>query len=254
LRLAHDGYRDFELTIELGSTGTTAVLATLQAADVAPPSPPKPQPATGRPAPKAYLGVSIQNLTPESAKAFAAPDTSGALVEQVDPRGPAAAAGLQSGDVIRSFKGKALASAAELIGLVGAEEPGTEIGLEILRNGRALSLQVRLATPPTEARVTSFRVNQGSLAGLTLIELTDFWRKLLALPAKTQGVIVANIDPNSPAANAGIAKGDIIEEVNREKVSSLDDFRALAERAGGSVLLLLNRRGKARFFKLAAKP
>jgi hypothetical protein len=253
LRLAHDGYRDFEMTVELGSTGTTTVLATLQAAEVAPPSPPKPQPATARPAPKAYLGVGIQNLTPESAKAFAAPDTSGALVEEVDPKGPAAA-GLQSGDVIRSFKGKALANASELKGLVGAEEPGTEIGLGILRNGRALSLQVRLVAPPTEARLTSLHVSQGPFAGLTLIQLTDFWRKLLALPAETHGVIVSAVEQDSPAANAGIAADDIIEQVNREKVSSLDDFRALTGRARGSVLLHLNRQGKALFFTLAARP
>jgi hypothetical protein len=244
LRLAHDGYRDFEMPIELGSTGTATVVATLQAAEAVPPAPPKPQPATARPAPKAYLGVMIMNLTPESAKIFAAPDTSGTLVGEVDPKGPAATAGLKPGDVVRSFNGQALKNGEDLVSLVGSEEPGTEIGLGILRNGSALSLQVRLAAPPAEARVTSFRVGQGPLAGLTLTELTDFWRKILVLPAETHGVIVSAVEPNTPTANAGITSGDIVEQLNREKIGSLDDFRALAERARGNVFLHLYRQGK----------
>jgi hypothetical protein len=244
LRLAHDGYRDFEMPIELGSTGTTTVVATLQAAEATPPSPPKPQPAASRPVPKAYLGVLIMNLTPESAKIFAAPDASGTLVGEVDPKGPAAAAGLKPGDVVRSFNGRALANADELRGLVGAEQPDTEIELGILRNGSALSLQARLAAPPAEARVTSLRVDQGPLAGLTLTELTDFWRRFLGLPADTRGVIVNAVEQNTPAATAGITSGDVIEQLNREKIGSLDDFRALAERAQGNLFLHLYRQGK----------
>jgi hypothetical protein len=244
LRLAHDGYRDFEMPVDLGSTGTTTVVATMQAAEATPLSPPKPQPATARPAPKAYLGVMIINLTPESAKTFAAPDTSGALVEEVVPEGPAAAAGLKPGDIVRSFNGQALKNGEELVSRVGGEDPGTEIGLGILRDGTALSLQVRLAAPPTEAKVAWLHVSQGPLAGLTLTELTDFWRRLMALPVETRGVIVNAVEPNTPAANAGIAKGDVIEGVNREKVGSLDDFRALVERARGNVFLHLYRQGK----------
>jgi len=245
VRIALDGYRDDERTLDLAASSTTLVAVALQPAQVAPPpSPPKPVPTASVQAPRAYLGVSIQDLTPESAKAFAAPDTSGVLVVEVDPRGPAAAAGLKPGDIVRSFHGQAVKNAKELVSLVGADEPDREIGMEILREGSALRLQVRMATPPTEARFASFRVNQGPLAGLWFKELTEFWRKLLALPPNTPGVLVENIDPNSPAANLGIAAGDIIEEVNREKVSSPDNFRALAERPRGNVLLHLYRQGK----------
>ena len=249
LRLALEGYSDFEQTIDLAS-GSNTVMAALQTAHSAPP---QPNPTVSRGSPKAYFGVMIQNLTPETAQTSKSPDTFGALVQQIDPQGPAAAAGLKPGDVVRSYNGKPLKTSDELVALVGAEEPGTEVGLEILRNGDAQNLVVKLAAPPPGFS-HSVQITQGALRGLTLMDLTDFWRKALPLPPNTQGVVVNGIEPDTPAAQAGLVKGDVIKEVNRNKVSSLDDLQSLADKAQGSAVLLVNRQGKDLFIVLTVKP
>ena len=251
LRLALDGYHDFEQTIDLVSPGPNKVMAALQAGHAAPLPPPTP--TESKLAPKAYFGVMIQNLTPETAKTYMVPDTFGALVQQVDPRGPAAAAGLKSGDVVRSFNGEPVKSADELPSLVGAQEPGAEVALQFLRYGNIKSVVVKLGTTPADLS-KSVHVTQGPLRGLTFLELTDLWRKTMVLPDKTQGVVVSNIEPDTPAAQAGLVKGDVIEEVNRNKVSALSDVPALADQAQGNALLLVNRQGKEIFVVLAAKP
>jgi hypothetical protein len=251
LRLALEGYRDFEQTIDLSSPGPNKVTAALQVDHVAPPPPPVP--TASKQAPKAYFGVMIQNLTPETAKLYMSPDTSGALVQQVDPQGPAAGAGLKPGDVVRSFNGEPLKSADELVARVGAQEPGKEIRLQFLRYGNPKSVVVKLGAPPADLS-KSVRVTQGTLRGITFLELTDLWRKTMALPAKTQGVVVRDIEPDTPAAHAGLVGGDVIEEVNRNKVISLGDVPALAEKTEGDTLLLVNRQGKEMFIVLSSQP
>ncbi len=253
VRLALEGYRDFEQAIDLAAGGPLTVKAALEAAQAAAPPPPKVDPTLSRRAPKAYFGVMIQNLTPETAQTYKVPDTFGALVQQVDPRGPAAAAGLMIGDVVRSFKGEPLKSADELKALVGAQDPGSEVGLEVLRNGNIQIVVVKLVPVPADLS-KSVHVDQGALRGLTFVELTDLWRKTLALPEKTRGVIVNEVEPDTLAAQAGLVAGDVIVEVNRSKVSSLADIPALAARAGGPTVLLVNHQGKEMFVKFATKP
>lgn len=253
LRLALEGYRDFEQTVDLASASPTTVTAALQSAHAAPPPLPKPNPTAGKPPPKSYLGIMIQNLTAETAKLYMSPDTYGALVQQVDPEGPAAAAGLKAGDVIRSFNGEPLQSADELRARVGAQDPGTEVGLQVLRYGNLKIVVVKPAAPPANLS-KAVHVTQGSLRGLTFVELTDLWRKTLTLPEKTQGVVVSDIDPDTPGVQAGLAQGDVIEEVNRKKVISLSELTALAEKAEGDALLTVNRKGKETYITLSAKP
>jgi S1-C subfamily serine protease len=251
LRLALEGYRDFEKTIDLSSTGPNKVTAALQADHIAPPPPPVP--TTSQPTPKAYFGVLIKNLTPETAKLYMSPDTFGALVQRVDPQGPAAAAGLKSGDVVRSFNGEPLKSADDLVARVSAQEPGKEVGLQFLRYGNTKSVVVKLGVTPADMS-KSVRVAQGTLRGLTFLELTDLWRKAMALPANMQGVVVRDVEPDTPAAKAGLVRSDVIEEVNRIKVSSLDDVPALAEKTQGDTLLLVNRQGKEMLITLSSQP
>ena len=112
---------------------------------------------------------------------------------------------------------------------------------------------VKLTAPPANLSKT-VHVTQGSLRGLTFVELTDLWRKALVLPEKTQGVVVTDIDPDTPGVQAGLAQGDVIEEVNRKKVISLSELSLLAEKAQGDALLLVNRKGKETFIALSAKP
>jgi serine protease Do len=251
VRVALEGYHNFEQTVELTSTHPATLEAELHVALVAPH--PKPSPGAAKRTGRAYFGVVIQNLTPETARTFNSPDTFGALVQQVDPHSPAAAAGLQVGDVIRSFNEEPLQSADELKALLSAQAPGAEVGFEVLRNGSIQIVSVKLGAP----RATldkSVHITQGPLRGLTLVPLTDPWRKASSLPAKTQGVVVDDIDPHTPAAQVGLARGDVIEDVNREKVKSLSDFPALAEKARADDVLLVYRQGNVVLIKLSAKP
>jgi len=250
VRVSLEGYRDFEQTTDLAASGTTIVTGTLEStmATLA-----KPQPATTRVTTKAYFGVLIQSLTAETAKALKVPDTSGALVQQVAPEGPAAVAGVKPGDVIRSFHDQSVASAEDLMSRVGTERPGTEVRVALLRSGKPISLQVRLTAPPADL-AQSVRVTKGTLRGLTLIELTSLWRKALDLPTETQGVVVNGIEPDSPAANAGLTKGLVILQVNGVPVSSLDAFPALAEKAVGDTILLVHAEGKDASIKVSDVP
>ena len=257
LRLALDGYRDFEQTIEL-TPGSNTVIATLQAApapspQAPPPAPSPPHPASSKSGPKAYFGVLVQSLTADSAKTLKVPDTSGALVQQVVPQGPAAEAGLKQGDVVRTFNGNPVKTSEDLVTWVGEQDPGTEVALEILRKGSPLTLTVKLAAPPLDFN-RSIQIIQGPLRGLTFVELTDIWRNALAIPPKIGGVVVSDIAPGTPAAQAGLAKGDVLEEVNRKKVKSLGEISTAAGETSKDVLLLVYRGGQAMYIVLSANP
>jgi hypothetical protein len=250
VRLALDGYRDYEQTVQLASSGETSVAATLQRAETPPPlSPHSPQLAVRSAAPKAYLGLMVQDLTPEAATALKVPDTYGALVQQVAPDGPAAAAGVEPRDVVRSFHEQAVKNNCDLISKVGAEEPGADVRLEVLRGGRPKSLRAKLTAPPADF-TESVRIIAGALHGLTLMPLNDMSRKSQGLPAEATGVVVNGIEPNTPAVDAGLRSGDVIEEMNRTKVHSLDDFLSLAGKLHGDMVLLVQRQGKAIFVGL----
>ena len=252
LRLAREGYRDYEQTLDL-SPGSTTVAATLEAIFAAPPATSKPEPVLTprRTVPKAYFGVLIQDLAPEAALTYHVPDAKGAFVKEVAPNSPAAAAGIQPGDVIRAFNDQPLENAGQLKALVGAQEPGTDVKLEFVRNGNLQSVVVRLVERPGVLG-KQIHFNRGPLRGLTLEELDDTWRKGLNLPPSTEGVVVNGIEPNSPAAHADVHNGDVIVEVNRRKVRSIRDFPDLSETARANLLLL--RVGKTMDIELHEKP
>lgn len=198
---------------------------------------------------RGYLGATISPVTPELAQQFKVPDTSGALVQDLSPGGPAAKAGLKPGDVIRKFSGRPVSDSSELLAMVASTNPGTPVTLEILRNGQPETMNVTLEQRPSNlsyAGGPSRSPNEGALRGVTVQNLTSQLRRQLGVPAETHGVVVTEVDPGSPAAQY-LAQGDVIMSINRHEVNSVADFNRLAAEAKGQTLLRVMRQGQAAF-------
>jgi len=198
---------------------------------------------------RGYLGAEIGDLSPGLAKEFNVPDTSGALVQNVEPGGPSAKAGIQNGDVIREYNGQTVPDSGSLISLVTQTDPGTVVTLAILRNGKPLSIKVTLGERPTNLGTIAGQ-GQGpsgsALEGLSVQNLTPAIRDSLGIPSTVSGVVVSNLDPNSPATGT-LLQGDVIESINRQPVHNVEDFNRLAAAAKGQVLLRINRQGEKAF-------
>lgn len=195
---------------------------------------------------RGYLGVQIASLDAPMAKEFSVPDTAGALVQDVSPGGPADKAGVKNGDVIRKFNGQAVESHSQLQSMVTNTNPGATVTLDILRDGKPLTLRVTLGERPTNLSATvggPGKVTEGTLRGISVQSLTPSIRDQLGIPEGVTGVVISEIDPNSPAAQAGLQSGDVIESINRQPVRAVGDFNRLAAEAKGRTLLRLNRQG-----------
>jgi serine protease Do len=191
-----------------------------------------------------YLGISIEDVTPQNASFFKLQDATGAIISQVTPDSPAGHAGLQNGDVVVSLNGRKVLDSSSLQTAVAEHTPGTQIALGILRNGSAQTVNVTLGTyhaPGTEtasADAADGAPNSGKL-GLAVSNLTPDVRQQLQLPASLKGVAIANVRPASPADDAALAPGDVILEVNRQPVSSADQFVADVHASADKDVLLL---------------
>lgn len=203
---------------------------------------------------RGYLGINLEELNPELARQFNVPDRSGVLVGQVEPGSPAEKAGLREGDVIRTFNGQSVESLNRLRFLVADTAPGTEVTLGILRDGRPQAIRLTLVERPSnlaEGRGMGKSPSESTLRGISVENLTPGIRDQLGLQANTRGVVISEIDPNSPAAQAGLQQGDVIQSINRHPVDSVADFQRLAEQAKGDTLLRVNRQGIAQFIVIS---
>jgi serine protease Do len=209
---------------------------------------------------RGWLGVTIQPLTQELAKSFGLSGTQGALVASVADESPAAKAGVRPGDVIVAYDGKPVDGPRTLPSLVANTPVGRSVPLVVVRDGSRQTLTVtvgnladsreaRAATPTQQPESRS-----SERLGLALSELTPELAQRFGLQAE-RGVVVTEVKPDSPAAVAGLAPGDLIREVNRVPVRGLDDVeRGIARGpAGGSqVLLRVEREGSQRYVVIAA--
>jgi serine protease Do len=192
---------------------------------------------------RGWLGVSIQPLTPELAKSFGAKDNKGVLLSEVMPDSPAAKAGLQSGDIMLEFQGKKMEAPADLQRAVGLTSPGASAKVKVWRDQGEKSVEVKIGEAPDEQREARGPGPRGkSILGLDVRPLTPEIARQLNLRS-TDGVVVARVDDGSPAEEAGIQRGDVIREVNRQKVRSLPDFERLTKDAkeGDRLTVLLQR-------------
>jgi serine protease Do len=203
---------------------------------------------------RGWLGVTIQQLTPDVADSLGVEGAKGALVTQVSKDSPAAKAGVEPGDVITKFDGKDVGGHAALPPLVAATPIGKDVSIDVLRHGKTKSLEVHVAKLDEPASDEPTGEHKGRL-GLSLRELTPQERSEHELE-KGEGVMVQGVEPDSPAEEAGIKAGDVILRVNRAGVGSVNALKSEVEKTpkDHSVLLLVRpSEGTDRFAALAPR-
>ncbi len=208
---------------------------------------------------RGWLGVRIQDITPDVAEAMALADAKGALVTDV-PEGPAMDAGMKSGDVIVTFDGNDVADTRDLVRRVGDTEVGKAVSVVVLRDGEPETLSItlgrrELAEGEAVPAVAQSAPTEKEMFGLTLVPVTDKEMAELNLAPGTEGLVITAVDETSEAYEKGLRAGDLITEAGQQKVTGLADFEARvaeAKDAGRmSLLLLIRREGEPRFVALS---
>jgi serine protease Do len=195
---------------------------------------------------RGYIGVGIQEVSPELARVFHVSAEKGALVSSVDPSSPGAKAGLQRGDVVTELNGAPINGPNDLRLKVATMTPGTTVHLKIDRNGESRDASLTLGEAPAgkgEVNTGGGSAENSPMRGVQVQDLTDDIRQQLRLNADVKGVIVTGVSDDSPATDAGLQRGDVIEQINRQPVNSVDDYQRLIGQAGKKTTVLLVERG-----------
>jgi len=198
-----------------------------------------------------YLGISMNDVTPENAHFFNLKDATGAIIAQVTPGSPASSAGLRNGDVIQQLNGKKMINGSALQLAIADVTPGTRIHLGIVREGTPQTIDLTVGEFHGNGQVAdndddgSDSAGQRGKLGLAMSDLTPDIRQQFNVPDAVKGAAVQNVRPGSPAAEAGLQSGDVIVQVNRHNVTTADQAVASvhAAPAGQDVLLLVWSKG-----------
>ncbi|MGH9607613.1 MAG: Do family serine endopeptidase [Terracidiphilus sp.] len=198
---------------------------------------------------RGYLGVTIQDVNPDMAKAFGLSQGGGALIGDVAPGSPAAKAGLVRGDIILKLDGDAVSGSSALSVRISEMAPGSVVHLQIFRNGHTEDVSVTLGTYPRSGAMGAPLQGTGSvLQGMQVENLTPALAQQMGLPPGSTGVVVTHVNPSSAAAASGIQQGDVIEEVDRLPVHNVQEYgKAIQGRADQPVVLLLSRGGQTSY-------
>ncbi|HWW76572.1 MAG TPA: DegQ family serine endoprotease [Pyrinomonadaceae bacterium] len=210
---------------------------------------------------RGQLGVFVQAITEDIAQSLGLKEARGVIVGSVQKGSAADKAGIKQGDVITAFNGNAVNDANELRNLVAATQPGTDAQVTILRDGREQQLSVTLGELSAQAGAGRDEgdeggggQSEGGKLGVGVTPLTPELATRLRLPADKEGLVVTEVDPSGPAADAGLQQGDLIEQANRQPVKSVEDLRAAIQNAGDRPLLLLVTRGNEGSIFVTVRP
>jgi serine protease Do len=188
---------------------------------------------------RGFLGVTIQDITPDLAESFKLKDTKGVIVPDVSPDSAAAKAGLKAGDIIVAFDSQPVEKAAEFQRRVAMKKPGSEVEITVLRDGKKQTLTAKLEEKPSDEQLAANIKGQAAeKLGITAQNLTDDLAKQFGLVGQ-KGVLVIDVEPGSPAAMAGIQPGSLIQEVNRKPVENVKEFKEAVDAAAkqGKIML-----------------
>lgn len=180
---------------------------------------------------RGWLGVFIQDISQDLATSFGLDRPHGALINQVASGSPAERSGLLPGDVIVEFNNQTIEYSHDLPHVVGLMEPGSRASAVIYREGRRQTLSVELGQLPTQVSAATGKsspINRDSSTQIFGMELSSLDQSSAANQGLTSGVLIESVEPNSPAAEAGLRTGDIIVQLGFNEVSDLDDFRRIA--------------------------
>lgn len=212
---------------------------------------------------RGYMGILPQELTPDMAKAFGMPNSHGVAVAQVTANSPSEKAGMKVGDVITAINGNPVEDVNTFRLAVAGFAPGTTVHLKIARNGQNLDIPVALGEYNLEAEGNGKGQDnnlpgtgeKGALRGVSVQGLNSDLRQQLQLPEGTTGVVITDVDSDSPAAAAGLEQGAVIVQVNHKPVNTVAEFNS-AVRAGASkdsTLLLVRTQQGTRFVVIPIK-
>src|SRR6266487_3958148 len=213
---------------------------------------------------RGYIGASVQPLTPELAEAMKLKgQPTGALVGEVTPKSPAEKAGIKTGDVITSVNGKKIGDARELRLIIGSMSPGTKVQIEVNREGQKKTLGVDLVEMPAAAMQPATETSPEESAppekstvfgAVVVADVTDDVRTALNLPKEIQGAVIVELDSASPAAQAGLREGDVIQEVNKQPVKNAKDLVALSKKLKPNEKILMRVYSQGRSGYVALEP
>jgi len=199
-----------------------------------------------------YLGIGMNDVTPDNAHFFNLQDATGAIVSQVTPDSPASRSGVQTGDVISQLNGEKIVDGSALQVAVSEMAPGTKITLSVIREGKPVTLSLTVGQFHGNTEVASNDGQDGPQSGklgLAVSDLTPDARQQVNAPDQVHGVVVESVRPASPADEAGIRPGDVIVEVNRKPTQSASQFASEVHqnREGKDILLLVWSKGNASY-------
>jgi serine protease Do len=203
---------------------------------------------------RGFLGVQPQPITQDMVDNLGLKSTQGALLADVVKGGPADKAGVKPGDVVVALNGKPVTDNNQLTRDVGAIPPGRTVKLEVVRDGKSRPVEVKLAERPDEidqisrgrGETSDSDKSSGDLLGLRVQELTPQLAQRARVDPGTKGVVVTSVTPDSPASQAGIDPGDVVLEINRQPVTSVDEYKkAVSKLKKGETALVRLRSGQA---------
>ncbi len=212
---------------------------------------------------RGLLGVQIQPVTEELAQSMSLGSEKGALVAQVQPDSPALAAGIKSGDVIKSVDGKNVETIRDLTRMISAVKPGTSVKLDLWRDGKDMSLTAKIGDQKEEGAVVKAKADQPDAKkaepmsyGVSLAPISPEARQELKLDDSIKGVVVAAVEPGSPADDQGLKAGDVLQQVGKDSVDSpkmAADKLKEAKKTGKPVLMKIYREGMTRFVAISPR-
>jgi serine protease Do len=214
---------------------------------------------------RGYIGASVQTLTPELAEAMKLKgQLAGALVGEVAPKTPSEKAGMKTGDVITAVNGKKISDARELRLMIGSMAPGSKAQMQVNREGQTKTFDVQLAEMP--AGVTEEGGPEASpeesaqpekttvFGGVAVADITHDIRSALNLPKDVQGAVIVEVDADSPAGKAGLREGDVIQEVNKQRVKNAKDLVGVSKQLKPNEKILMRVYSQGRSGYVALEP
>jgi len=213
---------------------------------------------------RGLLGVQIQPVTEELAQSMSLGSEKGALVAQVQPDSPALAAGIKSGDVIKSVDGKNIETIRDLTRMISAVKPGTSVKLDLWRDGKDMTVTAKVGDQKEEAAVVKAKADQPADAkkaepmsyGVSLAPISPEARQELKLDDSIKGAVVAAVEPGSPADDQGLKAGDVLQQVGKDMVDSpkmAAEKLKEAKKTGKPVLMKIYREGMTRFVAISPR-
>jgi serine protease Do len=198
---------------------------------------------------RGWLGVEIQEVTPDLAQSFGLPKPEGALVASADKDGPAGKGGIERGDIVLSFNGHPVDDEHELPALVAQTPINQKVPVEVVRNGKHMTIDVTIGERKEPQVASAKAETPGGNWGMQVGDITPEIAQQFHLEG-TKGVVIQKVAPDSPSAEAGLQPGDVVMEVNHDKVATVSDFVAKAKdaQANKKPALLLVQRGGATLY------